>query len=230
MWIIDHLLDDDEKILWKREDVQNLVPDKNRGKKIKKLHIITLICIGITVLLTIYFWFIENVYLTILIPLFGLQFIFITWGSIYDKFRENEKIYELLSEYHSDTTLRNYPKLEVITNKHLIRFEPDRWEEYPIIYGSKNISDIFEYRNEFCFLNLDKLTEISKNIHPDKEKFDLGLYFDVDREIRGDDAPHHWLNDLTRNDYLTLCDLLSREAPQAEFTYLFKKHKERDII
>jgi hypothetical protein len=236
MRVINNLLDEDERILWKREEVQDLVPDFEAiAEKKKKAKRISILLAGFsTVLALLSLFFAPSLSTSIFLFftfIFCCNFMSAFWiAGIYDKSKKKTEIYEQLNDYHSDMVLRSYPKLDVITNKHLIRLEPDRWEEYPIIYGTKNISDIFEYRNEFCFFNLDKLTEICKNIKPSKDKFELGLYFDVDEEIRGDDAPHHWLNELTRQEYLELLDILSRVTPNAEVSYLFKKQKDKDIV
>lgn len=222
MRIFKHLLDENERVLWKREEVQDLVPNykaiKEKKKKSKRIGILLSVIFSILAFICLFFIPSLSTGLFLFLTLiFCCNFMDLYWiAGVYDKSREKTEIYEALSEYHSDSVLHNYPKLEVITNKHLIRLEEDRWEEYPIIYGSKNISDIFEYRNEFCFLNLDKLTVFYKDSDPSKDRYRLGFYFDVDEEIMGDDAPHHWLRDLTREEYFNVINIVSRIAPQAK--------------
>ena len=131
--------------------------------------------------------------------------------------KKNKRLYKSIKDFYPDNNeiLRNYKLNEYITNKHLIIFEPNRYD-YPDWCGV-DISHIFEYRREFCFYNLEKLTEITKYVKEKKQRYDIGLYFDLfEQKIVGDDAPNHWLDKLTLSEFEKLLELLPKVAPNAK--------------
>ncbi|MFX1391678.1 MAG: hypothetical protein ACFE9Z_16555 [Promethearchaeota archaeon] len=131
--------------------------------------------------------------------------------------RKYKRYYKLIKQYYpnNDEILKNYRLNEYITNKHLIIFDPFRFD-YPNWCGG-DISHIFEFRREFCFYHLEKLTDITKYVKEKKQLYDIGLYFDLfEHNIVGDDAPNHWLDKLTLSEFETLLDLLPKLAPKAK--------------
>ncbi len=135
-----------------------------------------------------------------------------------------QKYYEAMKVPRSDKILEDYPIILTLTNKHIIRHEVNRYD-YPLWYGKYDISHIYEYRKEFCFYNLSELTNICKNINPKKKRYELGLYFDLNERIYGDDAPNVWLDNLSKKDYIEILKFLLRIVPHVKIDYLFKKQK-----
>ena len=185
MDILTKLLDKDEKILWKREIWKNLIPDRNKYERAIKRHLLRIPFVGFLWILMILLIMFN--YLTYR----SIFFLIILTSLLLDRFRysfkHQLKLYELMRKYHSDDILRNYPKLEVITDKHVIRFEPNQYG-YPF-WLDINISDIYQYREEFNFFNISKLTNICKYIKPRKNRYGIRLYFEINQKIVGDDAP-----------------------------------------
>ncbi|MFX1338302.1 MAG: hypothetical protein ACFFDK_06815 [Promethearchaeota archaeon] len=149
------------------------------------------------------------------------------------KRRTNKRIqnyYEVMKVYRSDKVLEDYPIILTLTNKHIIRHEVNDYD-YPLWYGECDISHIYEYRNEFCFYNLNELTDICKNINPKRNKYELGLYFDLNEKYMGDDAPNVWLDNLSKKDYKEILEFLLRIVPHVKIDYLFKKQEkyEKDL-
>jgi hypothetical protein len=138
------------------------------------------------------------------------------------------KYYEVMKMYRSDEILKDYPIINVLTNKHIIRHDINRGK-YPLWF-KVNISHIFEYRKEFCVFNLNELNEICKNINPKKEKYELGLYFNLyEHNLVGDDAPKVWFNNLTKIEYKEVLEFLSKIAPNVKISFLFSKQKNLEI-
>jgi hypothetical protein len=160
----------------------------------------------------------------LLVNVYILQFF-----NVRTNFKRATRLYETLSRYHSDEVLRNYPFLEVITNKHFIHFDTYN-QNYPLWFNH-DISHVYEFRNEFRFFNIEKLTDICRNIKPKEEQYDLGLYFDLpEYKIFGDDAPNQWLKELTEREFRDILNLLSKLTPRAKITYLFESQKELENI
>ena len=230
MDILKNLLDENETIVWKRETRENLIPDQTKFKRNKKREMVIIITI---------FAILVGIVITAAIMLQSAFFLFMLLGAVgilqffrvRSNFKRDVRVYETLCNYHSNDVLRNYPSLEVITNKHFIHFQLYD-ETYPLWYGN-DISHVYEFRNEFRFLKLERLTDICKNIKPKKNRYELGLYFDLyEYNLVGDDAPNHWLNRLTENEYQIVLRLLAKVAPKAKLGYLFKGQEklEKTII
>ncbi|MFW9990052.1 MAG: hypothetical protein ACFFC3_15500 [Candidatus Odinarchaeota archaeon] len=134
------------------------------------------------------------------------------------------KWYEIMKQYHSDVILKDYPAFTTITNKHLIRFDLNKGK-YPFLH-KVNISHIYVFRKEFCFLNLNTLTEICTDENDKKGIYEFGLYFDYpEKGLRGDDAPYHWLIDLSKEEFKEVLEILKRVAPQAIIRDFWSKPK-----
>ncbi len=132
--------------------------------------------------------------------------------------KDYKREYKFIKSFYpnDDEPLKNYSIIDYITNKHLIIFIPDKYN-YPYIYKTVDISHIYEYRREFCFFNLDKLTEITIIVNPKKDRYQLGLYFELFKHnIIGDDAPNCWFNKLTIREFEELLEILKRVAPNAK--------------
>jgi len=79
---------------------------------------------------------------------------------------------------------------------------------YPLLFGI-DISHVYEFRNEFRFLNLEKLNDISEYIKPKKERYDLGIYFDLpEYKLLGDDVPNYWFQKLIEQEYREILRIL----------------------
>ena len=223
MDILKNLLDENETMLWKRETKQNLIPDQTKFKRNKKREIIiilTVFAILFGIVITVAIMLQSAFFLIMLLGAVGvLQFF-----RVRINFKNDVRVYESLLNYHEDDVLRNYPSLEVITNKHFIHFQLYD-ETYPLWYGN-DISHVYEFRNEFRFLKLERLTDVCKFIKPKKSRYNLGLYFDLDEyNLFGDDAPHYWLDRLTENEYQNVLRFLAKVAPKAKVSYLFKSQE-----
>ena len=158
----------------------------------KKLKIIIFIIIStVFVIIIIYFTFLFQ---SLVILIFLIEIIFtLPFFKVSSRFKRTTKIYETLSKYHSDGVLQNYPFLEVITNKYLIHFEFYD-EEFPLWCGHK-ISHAYVFRKEFKFLNIERLPDICKYIKPKKERYEIGLLFNLpEYNLFRDDEPNQWLN------------------------------------
>ncbi|MBD3211974.1 MAG: hypothetical protein GF311_05125 [Candidatus Lokiarchaeota archaeon] len=236
MSLLDGIIDEKEEILWELREIENIVPDLEQSRLIKKKQkrfglLLTLILgiAGVILFLMVFiFPDLGNFYgFWVSLPFVA---IFISWyiiASRIDKINKKLKLYEFLRQYHSDDELRNYPMLQVITKRHYIDFEQYRRKSYPKWFG-RDVSHILEYKNEFCIYNLSQLTDICKNVNSKKDKYEIGLYFDLDDEIRGDDGPHIWIENLSKEQYIKVLDVLNSVASHADTSYLFKKQKELD--
>ncbi|TXT58268.1 MAG: hypothetical protein BAJALOKI3v1_1370001, partial [Promethearchaeota archaeon] len=194
---LDGIIDNGEKILWERREVMDLVSDLEQSGVIKKkqkiLGLFLTLILGIVGVILLFLVFIipdlGNFYgFWVSLPFMA---IFISWyiiASRIDKINKKLKIYDFLRQYHLDDELRNYPMLQVITERYYVEFEQYRLMSYPEWFG-RDVSHIFEFKNEYCIYNLSQLTGICKNVNPKKDKYEIGLYFDLDDETRGDDAP-----------------------------------------
>ena len=131
--------------------------------------------------------------------------------------KKQKRRYKYVKPYYpdNDEILRNYSVMVFITNKHLITFSPNR-SKYPYWF-KVDISHIYEHRREFGFFNWDKLTEIIKDVKIKKDINDIGLYFDLtEYKLVGDDAPHCWINELTKEEFEELLGILIKVAPNAK--------------
>ena len=132
--------------------------------------------------------------------------------------KKQRRNYKWMKPFYPDDDfpLRAYTLYHVITNKHLVKLCPDR-SRYPYWYKKVDISHIIEPREEFCFHKWDKLTEITKIMKPKKDRYNIGVYFDlIEHDLLGDDAPNCWFDDLDKEEFDDLLDILIKVAPQAK--------------
>ncbi len=226
-----NLLDRDENVLWKREVIRDIVPDKKKIKIIKASKIIFPIFIGVIILLNLL------VLMTTSSPLMGSIFLIFSplmllcpvlnfRMQVHNSFNQQIELHEIMRKYYPDEILSKVPFLEVITNKHFIMTEPFSHEIYPLWLGV-DIAHEYEPRNEFIFYNLDKLTDICKYIKPKKDRYEIGLYFDLkEHNLIGDDAPHYWFEGLTNLQYKNILSALLKTTPDVPISFLFKNQED----
>ena len=177
MEIIQALLEDNEKILWKKEFPSiNLIPDKREFHRHIKIFLIYYIPIMIFSILLILFIDIPDVFkLSLPFSLFiiGLVFPYL----IISIYKDKGKTYKKMKKIYPDETLQNYREIYLITNKNIIRrwFSDSEWSfEFEHDYNEK-IKHFARYEKDFLILNHQYLRKIN-NFRLNKE-YIVNLYF-----------------------------------------------------
>ena len=132
-----------------------------------------------------------------------LIFIYFFWAlpNLKAPFERKIQTYEIMKQYHSDELLKDYPIYLTITNKHFIDFDPEQINIEQ--FNNIDTSEIYMYKKEFCFYNLNRLTVIDLRF---QEKRDIiYLNFDIpEHNLTKENVPRIVLFGLSKEDIVDM--------------------------
>lgn len=175
MEIIQALLEDNEKILWKKEFPPiNLILDKRVFFRYAKIFLICYLPFMIFSLLLILFTNNLDVLKYSLLSSLLVIGIIVPY-LIINTYKEKGKIYNNMVKIYPDEILQNYIEINLITNKNIIcRWHSEWLYEFEHDYNEK-IKHFARYKKDFLIINHQYLKEISPT--KSNKKYDVYAYF-----------------------------------------------------